>query len=232
MPSKLALIFVAIVFISFVSASDCTPSYACSDWGKCTEGFQSRTCSDSKCRMKDITERQLCDKNKGCSPQIKCAPWSECIYTDKTDNVLKGEIKFGGYKTRTCSDATGCLESFIEENSCADSHTFETEKINECGSNFLLIKEDASGKTIGKINIDSWKEKKLDISFADNSEYCSACFNAVKDNGEENIDCGGKCKKCREEKEDSSTTILLSSWVLFGVFSFLAFIGVVRNGKK
>jgi hypothetical protein len=233
MKSELIVFLGLILLSSLVGAADCSSNYVCKEWGKCLGGYQERICEDSACGMKDITERQFCGENEGCAPKIECLPWNECVYTEKINNFLQGEIKFGGYKTRTCSDASGCIETFVEESSCEEKYDLTVEKMQECGTNYLVVSDPSSKKVLAKIDLDSWKSKRLDILFSDRRSSCGGCFNAVKDGDEEGVDCGGSCaKECKTQTEFPVEIVSFSSWILFFVFGTLITREVVKNAKK
>lgn len=213
-------------------AIECFPQYQCEEWGECVEGLESRTCQDTECNMKEIVERRFCD-NLSCRPQIKCTEWTECAYTDKTDDIFAGKIKFGGYKSRECSDLIGCVDSFSEESSCEESFDLELRKTRECNIDYMVAVDPSSGKEIAKISLDSWRSNKLDVVFTrGRTSYCPACYNGIKDASEENIDCGGECKLCKEEKNFPITAFILSFWTLSLIFSVLIVREISHSRKE
>ncbi len=70
----------------------CTSVWSCTEWSKCVEGTQNRTCTDTRCHRTygKPAETQNCT----CSENWICGSWSEC----STD----------GKQTRTCSDYNNC----------------------------------------------------------------------------------------------------------------------------
>jgi len=206
------------------SATKCFPEYSCGEWSACKDGLKSRTCSDSKCNHRDIIERDFCEiELQGCTPKIKCSEWSSCIYTDKVEDLLGGKINFGGYKTRLCTDENRCSDSIMEERVCEESYDLKLEEIEVCGEKYLLASDANSNKEVAKINLESWKNKKLDIVFSQGETiYCPVCYNGVKDSGEQRIDCGGECKPCKESNTLPIIMIVSSLWILSLVFAALS----------
>ncbi|MFH1425287.1 MAG: hypothetical protein ABIG28_00970 [archaeon] len=205
----------------FFSPPKCFPEYLCADWGECVNGLQSRICIDKKCDRRDITERKFCD-TPGCKPKIGCLDWSECIYVDKITDLITGSIGFGGYKNRICRDTNGCVESFTEEKPCEEFYPLQLEKTEQCGKNFLVAIDPISEREVAKINLDSWSSKKLDITITQgDTKYCPDCYNSVKDENEESIDCGGECKPCAEKRTLPAKLPIIAFWMFSALFSLL-----------
>lgn len=206
------------------SAIKCFPEYVCGDWSECEDGIKNRVCEDRKCGRRSITERDFCDiELQGCTPKIKCTEWSQCVYTDKVENLLAGKISFGGYKDRLCVDENRCSDSFIEEGICEESYDLQLSETEVCGEKFLVASDSLSNKEVAKINLESWKNKKLDIVFTQGeTAYCPSCFNGAKDPNEDEIDCGGDCKACKKNRTFPIFLIVSSLWILSLVFATLS----------
>lgn len=209
--SRVMYVFLIVIFIQSVSSltntgisgnaivSDCFPSYECGEWSVCSDGLQERMCIDTKCGMKDIVERRFCQGE--CDPDIRCSSWGRCNYEDKITDVFLGEIKFGGYQERICRDVTGCIEDFTEERSCSDSYNLDVIELEKCGIKYLAAVDPSTRDVYARVPLDAWREEgELDLIFSDIGEYCDSCYNGVKDGDEEGVDCGGSCKKCKEEE--------------------------------
>jgi hypothetical protein len=225
------LIVIALLFCSFLNLSlaadetkeECSPSYECAPWGECSDGLRSRTCIDVECNRRDIVERTFC-QDLECTPQIACDSWGPCTYTEKTDSLIQGKVSFGGYRSRVCRDSNKCIPSFIQEGSCEDSYQLKLSPIEECSEHLLAVIDPTSDRKIAKINLDSWKQNRLEIAFVQgNKIYCPSCFNAVKDDNEDGVDCGGSCKPCKVEHRALSYLAVLMLWSGSIVFSFLSF---------
>jgi hypothetical protein len=193
--------------------------------------LQTRTCKDTACGRRDILERSFCEK-PGCKPKIECDDWGQCIYTEKTDSLIEGKVSFGGYRNRLCRDANGCVDSFIQEGTCEESYNLELKEITECDTNFLAVVDPISQRKIAKINLDSWKLKKLDLSFTQGeTAYCPTCYDTVKNQNEQGVDCGGDCRPCKKEQKFLFILGIIFLWSLSAVFSFLSVKEVVSLNK-
>lgn len=209
-------------YVSSVKAFECFPNYVCGSWGGCEDGIQTRVCEDNACGKREIVERSFCNK-PDCTPRIECGPWGSCVYTEKTDSLIKGKISFGGYRSRTCEDANGCVKSFIQEGACEETYSLHLTPITRCNQNFLAVSDPASEREVAKINIDSWKSNRLDIAFVQGTAaFCPSCYNTVKDANEDGIDCGGECKPCKKEQKYILTISLILLWSVSALFSALS----------
>ena len=218
--------------VSSINGAECFSEYKCEDWGECIEGLRSRVCEDIKCNRRAIIERKFCDELT-CKPQVKCSGWSDCVYTDKTEDILGGKIKFGGYRNRVCRDATGCIDSFTEEGSCEESYDLELREVEECGQSYMAAIDPLSRKEIAKINLESWKNKRLDLIFTSgNAAYCPTCYNGIKDMNETDIDCGGDCKACTHENNLPLGLLIYGFWFLSLVFSILIAREIIISKRK
>jgi len=214
------------------SQESCFPNYECGEWGVCIEGLESRTCLDQTCGRRAIVERRFCDI-PNCKPRIECLEWSECIYTEKINNLIEGEIGFGGYHNRICRDSTGCVESFTEEKPCEEFFPLELEKVRECGTDVLVATDPISQRQVAKINLNSWLSSgRLDITFIQGeTTYCPQCYNGIQDSNEEDIDCGADCKPCVNRIVFPTKLAITTFWLLSILFS-LFFIKEIINLKR
>jgi len=242
---KVLFFFVLLIFFLSVATAQCFPEYKCGDWSECVNGFQTRICKDQICNNRDLIERTTCvalaettnvetnsewtfveeTNQTECSPIIQCNPWSSCAYMENTINILKGKINYGGYRERVCEDLSKCIPIFVERSPCEESFPITTEKTYENDKEFLVIFDSISESPVAKINLNSWRENKLDIMLTQKKlGKPSSCFNGVKDNNEENIDCGGKCKPCKTPKKVFPLQkMIIISWILAFAF-ILAFL--------
>lgn len=224
-PSKIIfLLLIATLTSQIVSAQSCSPNYNCGEWGPCEDGLQSRVCQDQTCGKRDITERSLCGEPTECIPDVTCFPWSECIYTEKATDLIGGEIGFGGYKTRICSDNNNCVADYSEEEFCSETSKIELKKITQCDQEFIVAIDPLSQREIIKINLDSWRSKRLDIVFSITKDiYCPSCYDGIKNNDEESVDCGPSCKACKPKARFNILTLfVLSLWFFFAIFTVLS----------
>ncbi len=216
------------------SPIECFPNYLCDDWSECIGGVEARICKDSACNRKNIIERRFCDQSGGkCSPEINCDDWSECIYTEKTEDIIQGKVTFGGYQTRNCVDYNECTDTFTEERICGDSYDLELRVVQVCGVNYLIASDFGSNRQVAKVDLDSWKEKKLNIIFTEGeSRYCPSCFNGLRDGNEAEIDCGGSCKSCKEEKKYPIGPVRMFLWIFSVIFIVLSGIDIYKMQKE
>jgi len=240
----LLAIFISPLLISGVSAfeyeevspitglvSRCFPNYVCDSWEECIDGLQSRYCEDVTCGRRDIVERRFCSK-PGCQPKIECLGWSECIYTEKIDDFINGQVGFGGYHNRLCRDANDCVESFTEEKACEEYYSLEMERVEQCGKDFLVAVDPSSERQVAKIDLESWQEDKLDITLVQGDQvYCPSCYNGAQDADEEGLDCGGLCKPCTKNFVAPKTLISIAFWLISALFSLL-FVREILYMKK
>ncbi len=208
----------------------CSPRFKCDDWSGCVDGIQSRICKDVKCGNEDIIERRLC--NQECKSDIKCNDWSGCIYLEEFNDIAREEVSFLGYRERICYDVNRCTNSFDEFEDCKDSYPVKFSLRETCGKNYLAG-IDSSGKLVAFIDADGWKnDEKLIITFTqDEGGYCPSCYNGVRDENEEGIDCGGSCKKCSEDRDFNYLYVKGSVWAVF-IASFVALLVAFRRNYR
>lgn len=236
--NKVFLLLLISIFIIGISTTvdaedeECFPSYECGDWTPCENGFKTRACKDTNCGNRDIVERGFCSSPK-CTPQIECGEWGPCTYTEKTDSLIMGEVNFGGYRTRLCDDLNDCIPRYYQEGPCEDSYQLKLSPIEECGQNLLAVIDPSSDRKIAKINLDRWKQGKFDLSFVQGEKtYCPSCYNAVKDENEEKIDCGGPCKECGDDRIYLLPVAITFLWISSVTFIFLSFRQIVQLKRE
>ncbi len=212
--------------------STCISNYACLEWEQCSNNFQKRVCNDTVCGKEEKIERRPCSNT--CPSNYACLEWEQCNYMGKTEDIMKGELKFSGIQHRTCTDTNKCVKSYIEDKECNEIEKVNFALNNECGNEVLVAMSSQSNEPVTKIDLESWKSRRLDISFVQGkSLYCSSCFNGVKDANEEGVDCGGQCKKCEQENTNASNYFEIASWTLFGILllGFIAMLPIFKVYK-
>ncbi len=232
--NKLLLLLFILFFVNFVNA-ECFPNYQCGEWGECDEeGLKSRVCVDNKCGAKDILERDLCG-DSDCDPDISCGEWSSCNFFDKTNDILKEELRFEGSKERICVDKSGCINSFIETEGCSLAVPIKVKKTEWCGQELIEI-FDSAGNIVGRIQEKEIIKnfKRVDIFLVEQNipTYCSYCFDREKNYDEEKIDCGGaSCPRCIDVIDfiDWAYFVSIFTW---GIFILIFFIGLVLIGRR
>jgi hypothetical protein len=112
------------------------------------------------------------------------------------------------YKERTCVDLNGCLPDNIEVESCSINSDTEIERTKWCNEDYLNIYE--GDKLVARVKeSEISKFNKINkISYTDKlPDYCSYCFDGIKNYDEEEIDCGGSCPDC---VDSTHLTIILN----------------------
>jgi hypothetical protein len=72
--------------------SSCTSNWVCTNWGKCINGTQNRTCTDTRCYRTYGQPAEI--QNCTCNENWICDSWSEC--------------SSDGTQTRRCNDHNNC----------------------------------------------------------------------------------------------------------------------------
>lgn len=231
---KSALLVSLLMLLVLPSALACTPEYVCPEWGMCSEGLQTRTCLDTECGLPPNIERRLCSTDDStCKVQLSCTEWSQCSYTDKTEDIILSNIRFAGYEERACADLNGCADNFVEQRECADTFKVKFVKIEQCGKPFLVALDENSQREVSEIDLNAWKQQRLDIAFIQsNFSYCPTCYNGMQDGTEEGIDCGGDCKQCIDEQGQTEQMVLVASSWFISVAIFSSFIFATFFNKK
>ena len=142
---------------------------------------------------------------------------------------------------RVCSDAKGCAANYIEKKSCEVGSTLSFSSSTSSGGGNVLTAESESGQPVLSIDLDTLRnENKLNIIFLQSRPGLILCYNGIRDEGEEGIDCGGVCNQCRKERvnifsfvrekiREISNSIFTSKsllYVLIGIY-FVLLIGYI-----
>jgi len=196
------------VFETVDCALPCDENWVC-EWTPCEDedgGVSVYECVDlNECgtfinRPLQAGETTECTV-EDCIPDISCGDYGECEYSSgETGEILEGKIRFTGTRTRLCEDNNGCVADYVESTSCFSEIPLDLNvEVDDDGRNLLRAVNTFSGNPVMDVNLDSWKdESKLDISFIQSEEkYSIKCYNGVKDEGEDGVDCGGVCKECK-----------------------------------
>ncbi|HLC32041.1 MAG TPA: hypothetical protein VJK51_05225 [Candidatus Nanoarchaeia archaeon] len=237
-----SLLFFIILQVAFFSSSwyrisrtiitgeavSCISQYRCEEWSSCVDGFESRQCVDTSCGKEPIIERRLC--SSACVINFSCTSWDRCTYLNSFEDLNKSLIGFSGLEERTCTDMSGCALAYKETRSCSESYVVSFVEKEYCGRKVLVVVDSSFNRPLSVIPLDSWqKDKKLDIRFVQQGyeAYCSDCFNARLDKGEQSIDCGGVCKPC--ESASFGLSFYQFHWYFWIAFVALFMILVVRS---
>lgn len=150
--------------------SECEAFWVCEDWGQCTSGFQTRTCSNSYCNLPDREETQSCEV---CVEDWVC-DWTLC--STGTDSSF------------TTSGITGNVVTGFapKEDKGKGSESFLDRFIDRVKEAFGLVKkvefsedseEDFSDGSVGDSSgFDVSPSPSIEGSGVDNSDEDSATF--------------------------------------------------------
>ena len=184
-----------------ICGSECIPDWQCSDFGVCYNSIITRECQDLNSCGDDFLkpEESLKCFKEGCTINKTCFGWGECTYTKKVEDILKGVVRTYGLRERICDDTNQCAATPKEYQFCRDIVNVTLIEEDICGEKTLTAVNTDTGKPVTNINLDSWKEERLDIKFVQNSlEQCTNCNDAVQDGDETGVDCGGLfCSECK-----------------------------------
>jgi hypothetical protein len=131
--------------------------------------------------------------DKECVPQIFCDDWSECKVNYNINDLINGIENVGGIRSRNCKDTNDCVYTITEIEKCSLNVDIYAKRVEWCGKSYLGIYDKLSNQLLAKID---YSKKYLNINLRENNEYCEHCYNSIKDEDEEKIDCGGSCKPC------------------------------------
>ncbi len=177
----------------------CAPDVSCS-WSSCSSNISIGNCVDAKGCAGDYSLNVSCAV-EGCKPKYNCREWGACEYGQNAGDVLAGDIKYLGVKSRECKDISGCSVGYTDKQSCSSDFEIKTNKEEICGGEYLVSSSIESEKPVSTINIESWKADKLDVGFVQNDVlFCSTCYNGIRDADEIGVDCGGSCKECASDR--------------------------------
>ncbi len=217
-----------VSFIAGAYALSCFPEYECGEWQGCIEDIELRICKDKKCGDSDITERRLC--KSGCTSDFQCSEWTQCKYAESFKDVFsRGEVALFGKSERRCVDVEGCAPSYNETALCraVNAGSVKFSETVVCDKEYLTGLSKSSNRPVFNINLDSFKQGRFDISFvqAEQGDSCPGCFNGIKDNGEEGIDCGKSCGNTCKLDVFYYKDFALFFWIL----SFFLFVLLLSN---
>ena len=206
----------------------CAPVWQCTPFSQCSGGEMTRTCTDlNNCGLESgkPNEHLVCGSalpgaagGGSCNSNYLCGNWSECIYNDKTTDIIKGKVSYTGFKEKVCRDLSACGESYSEYENCSSDVQINLVKGNICDEETLSAIDLKTGEAVTNIDVELWKANQLDVSFVQGAAiYCPSCYDGVKDGNEEQTDCGGKCRACGKEST-------FPIWILMLIFLMLSLV--------
>jgi parallel beta-helix repeat protein len=158
----------------------------------------------------------LQDRQDNCMPVVVCGNYSDCKYSASVNDLFAGVVRSTGTQSRECADSKKCISNYFEQRTC--SVEVAVDLVNEadpCDLDKQIVAVVRKGTKDPIAQIDALSlinSNLLNVKFIQNSTvYCEKCYNGIKDDGEEDIDCGGSCKPC----QFGSSWINLVKWILW-----------------
>src|SRR3989344_3433124 len=195
--------------------TNCINDWQCSLWSSCIDKKQARTCNDkNKCSTQEnkpeeirvcgdeISEEELIiqrptiinnilesigikNSEDDKAPDFSCSEWSVCFSQYGAEEVVKGAVQLKGTQTRTCTDKTRKAFDVVEQRSCEIKPVIQIKKIDRCFINYLEVLENE--QPIARLESLS---NKLNINLPlSETNFCTYCYNGIKDFDEDEIDC-------------------------------------------
>lgn len=181
----------------------CIEDWGC-EWSACKNGVSVPKCNDvNKCGTSyNIPKELSCEARGECIPDVVCGGWTECSVDYNFLDLVEsdGISQLTGSKTRSCIDKEGCVSTQKEEQACSVSVDIYTKKFERCGEVYIGIYSILDDSVLAILKEGSEDKPSLNIYFDDQeSIYCDYCFDGVMNGDEDDVDCGGSCKKCKVE---------------------------------
>lgn len=203
----------------------CTQNWQCSSWSACNNGLSTRICNDlNNCgdnslkpaesmscfvgpqnqtdNQTIIPDEVLRNRLDNCTPEVVCGEYGECKYSASVNDLFGGVVRSTGTQARECVDSEKCISTYFEERMCNLEIAVDFIKnVDPCDSNkqIITVVKKGTKDPVAQIDALSLLESDiLNVRFLQNATvYCAECYNGIKDNNEEDIDCGGSCRACR-----------------------------------
>jgi hypothetical protein len=162
----------------------CVPDWTCTDWSSCSDGSQTRTCTDSNsCGTNDDKPSE----SKSCAV---CGD-NECN-GDESCNTCSDDCGECG-ETTTTSTTNSITSSVTDENTFQEnicSPEWQCSDWSECSDNVQT-------RTCEDMNVCDTEENMPEISQTCGEVIEESCFDSIQNQDEEGVDCGGICEqKC------------------------------------
>jgi len=99
-----------------------------------------------------------------------------------------------GHGEQVCEDRnTGEVKKFR----CRTKKPIITKLSTKCSKDYVEVYDAENQDLISRLELVKEDPKKLNIQIVfDEGEYCTSCYDNVKNNDEEGVDCGGSCGSC------------------------------------
>ncbi|MGV8152352.1 MAG: NosD domain-containing protein [Candidatus Nanoarchaeia archaeon] len=238
-----------IVSGSSLGGNECIPNIKCS-FGECINNTRIKACiDDNNCgpyynssiedcvyieglsakamKINDTNASSIkkelpsASKNKLCTPQWVCSPWSECRPTYYLESLVNQKVLLKGEKHRTCTDKNNCYEHpEAEISECETKIPIYAKRVNVCQEEYIEIYS-LDNKIIARMKEKAGNFEKLDIQVIfDSAAYCPYCYNGIRDYNEDDIDCtndGKDCPGCEAIK----STYSLKNYSIYKIMFFI-----------
>jgi len=133
----------------------------------------------------------------GCNPNYAPGEWSKCEVTYNLDDLVEEELTLEGTKSRVLEDLNKCAPNKLETEKCSTKELVSLKKVEKCSKKYLEIR-DQDNKLVSRVELSDSKELTIEFLLGD-IEYCSYCYNGIKDFDEDGVDCvnsGDSCPTC------------------------------------
>ena len=182
----------------------CIENWEC-EWGSCENGWSFPSCNDlSGCGTNyEIPDKLACEeRDDKCVPNVVCGDWSACeVDYNFVDLVgVSGLAQLSGSKSRICADKKGCISTQREDQVCSISVDVYTKRFKRCGEDYIGVYNILEDSTLAVLKEGNENKAYLNIYFDDqDGVYCDYCFDGKMNGDEEDVDCGGSCRKCEAD---------------------------------
>ena len=172
---------------------------------------------------------------QGCLPNLNCTIWSTCINNNQsrscTDMNACNTSKVRFNETKSCLSGTGVTAICEQHWQCTawsgcidDERTRTCERDDACDVR-LAAKEVAS---IREVLMPSESESCVSVTPPAPTPQppvsAATCFDGIKNQNEEKVDCGGVCKACKEEPEKEEKGL---PWYLYAGIGLVVALGIL-----
>lgn len=134
---------------------------------------------------------------EGCIPNWKCGEWSKCEIVYNLEDLIEEKILLEGKKQRACEDLDKCSYNKIEEEKCDTKAPVSVKKVIKCFKEYIEVRNE-EGVLVSRVEITNGNSsQKLNIQLLlGDVEYCSYCYDGVRNYDEDEIDCVYKGESC------------------------------------
>lgn len=195
--------------------SACNPNWQCGSWGACSNGQQTKTCTDlNGCGVttgKPVENQSCLLSAKDCDMMTL---WSACINGQKSricsSRTVMGEVDKTTTEVQSCAS---CISSWQckDWGTCVNGQQTRTcDDVNNCGTDFQSSTETRSCTQPATLPVywrcgawsscENFQQRRLcaDLNhpYADksnDSQYCTICGNGICDPGESSGICPKDC---------------------------------------